>query len=288
MRSLVRHSAGGHGREARQCHLSPAPSERAMVARSDTATVKRARFAFTAPPRWSCSPDGSPATGRSSRRKIPGFASPTRAGFALDGGPPRSGHRFCRYRAGARPDGPCTGSTDPTGRSGQCRRAPPGAAVARGERSAPRSRGAKVGARPAPVRRRSAPGRRCGHRSFGARSTLRSARSPPEYSPQEWKRGTPRLAGPRSRRKSGSPRSQTAFLITQRDERRRSALRSGAGPRAVRRGHSLARPRGRSLAGGRGIAGPERASTMHRGDDGDRRPDPDQHVADAEDVGQWH
>jgi hypothetical protein len=30
-----------------QCHLSPAPSVRAIVARSDNATVKRARIAFT-------------------------------------------------------------------------------------------------------------------------------------------------------------------------------------------------------------------------------------------------
>jgi hypothetical protein len=30
-----------------QYHLMPAPSDRAIVARSDTATVKRARFAFT-------------------------------------------------------------------------------------------------------------------------------------------------------------------------------------------------------------------------------------------------
>ena len=36
-----------------QYHLMPAPRDRAMVARSDRATVKRARFAFTAPPRCS-------------------------------------------------------------------------------------------------------------------------------------------------------------------------------------------------------------------------------------------
>src|SRR4029079_6976767 len=37
----------GHG----QYHLMPAPRDRAMVARSDRAKVKRARFAFTEPPR---------------------------------------------------------------------------------------------------------------------------------------------------------------------------------------------------------------------------------------------
>ena len=76
----------------RQCHLIPAPSDRAMVARSDRATVKRARFAFTTPPHGRvCAVP--PATGRSPRRKIPGFASPPRDGFALDGGPSRSVHR---------------------------------------------------------------------------------------------------------------------------------------------------------------------------------------------------
>ena len=37
----------------RQCHFIPAPSVRAMVASSDRAMVKRARFAFTTPPHGS-------------------------------------------------------------------------------------------------------------------------------------------------------------------------------------------------------------------------------------------
>ena len=41
-----------------------------MVARSDRATVKRARFAFTTPPRWSSDLRRPPATGRSSRGKM--------------------------------------------------------------------------------------------------------------------------------------------------------------------------------------------------------------------------
>ena len=83
---VVRHRGGGPGHEAHLYHLSPAPSERAIVARSDTATVKRARFAFTAATSVRCcvpalglrQPGGLP-------RKIPGFASPSHAGFALDG-----------------------------------------------------------------------------------------------------------------------------------------------------------------------------------------------------------
>ncbi len=58
-----------------------------MVASSDRATVKRARFAFTVPPLGLEDLRRPPATGRSSRGKIPGFASPSRDGFALDGGP---------------------------------------------------------------------------------------------------------------------------------------------------------------------------------------------------------
>jgi hypothetical protein len=58
-----------------------------MVASSDRATVKRARFAFTVPPLGLDDLRRPPATGRSSRGKIPGFASPSRDGFALDGGP---------------------------------------------------------------------------------------------------------------------------------------------------------------------------------------------------------
>ena len=68
-----------------QYHLMPAPRDRAMVARSDRATVKRARFAFTEPPRtvviqvdrvWQLGGLG----------EIPGFASPPRDGFALGSG----------------------------------------------------------------------------------------------------------------------------------------------------------------------------------------------------------
>lgn len=76
-----------------QFHLTPAPSVRAMVASSDRATVKRARIAFTTPPQWfdclrrSRQPGGLPA-------KIPGFASPSHDGFALDGARHGSAHRF--------------------------------------------------------------------------------------------------------------------------------------------------------------------------------------------------
>ena len=61
-----------------------------MAASIATAQVKRARFAFTTDSsgRVRCGPT-APATGRSPRRKIPGFASPPRDGFALDGGPGR-------------------------------------------------------------------------------------------------------------------------------------------------------------------------------------------------------
>src|SRR6187551_2611894 len=52
----VRSRRGGRGHGARHYHLSPAPSERAIVARSDTATVKRVRFAFKAAPRIVCVP----------------------------------------------------------------------------------------------------------------------------------------------------------------------------------------------------------------------------------------
>ncbi len=53
---VVRIRRGTDGREARQCHFRPAASVRAMVARSDTAMVKRARFAFTTLPLWLCIP----------------------------------------------------------------------------------------------------------------------------------------------------------------------------------------------------------------------------------------
>jgi hypothetical protein len=43
-----RHEQGVHDYH----HLTPAPRVRAIVARSDNATVKRARIAFTTPPRW--------------------------------------------------------------------------------------------------------------------------------------------------------------------------------------------------------------------------------------------
>src|SRR6187397_1998880 len=42
---VVRDRRGGRGRDARIYYFNPAASERAMVARSDTATVKRVRFA---------------------------------------------------------------------------------------------------------------------------------------------------------------------------------------------------------------------------------------------------
>src|SRR6478752_6909920 len=72
-----------------QSHLTPAPRVSAMVARSDTARVKRARIAFTGYTSniEHCAglrrPGGLP-------RKIPGFASPPHDGFALDGRPSRS------------------------------------------------------------------------------------------------------------------------------------------------------------------------------------------------------
>ena len=100
---VVRHRCGGPGHEAHHYHLSPAPSERAIVARSDRATVKRARFAFTAPPQKGCIPALASGNRAVFRGKIPGFASPARVGFALDGCPSRSGHRSTRTVPGGVP-----------------------------------------------------------------------------------------------------------------------------------------------------------------------------------------
>ena len=79
----MRYRCGGPGHEAHIYHLSPAPSERAIVARSDTATVKRARFAFTAPPQKGCIPALDSGNRAVFLRKIPGFASPPLDGFAV-------------------------------------------------------------------------------------------------------------------------------------------------------------------------------------------------------------
>src|SRR5215210_4555262 len=74
------------GPDGHQSHLIPAPRLKAMEARSMTAVVKRARFAFTMTPllsvrAWS----GGRAASVRQRPEIPGFASPPRGGFALDG-----------------------------------------------------------------------------------------------------------------------------------------------------------------------------------------------------------
>jgi hypothetical protein len=67
-------------------HRMPAPRLMAITARRASAVVKRARFAFTMTPScavrtWS----GNRAVLCRHRPKIPGFASPPRDGFALDG-----------------------------------------------------------------------------------------------------------------------------------------------------------------------------------------------------------
>jgi hypothetical protein len=73
-----------------QSHRIPAPVVRAIAPRSKTAQVKRARFAFT-----QSLPSNRKADALSNRRlgrlrwETPGFASPPRDGFALDG--PSSG-----------------------------------------------------------------------------------------------------------------------------------------------------------------------------------------------------
>ncbi len=60
----------------------PGAQDHSATAGADAASMKRARIAFMFP---SCRCDTLPATGRSSvGRKIPGFASPPRDGFALD------------------------------------------------------------------------------------------------------------------------------------------------------------------------------------------------------------
>ena len=74
----------------RQCHFIPAPSDRAMVARSDRATAKRARFAFTTPPHRSRFPPALSCWRNSAvspRRNSRPSPSPPHDGFALDGGP---------------------------------------------------------------------------------------------------------------------------------------------------------------------------------------------------------
>ena len=71
----------------------PGAQDHSATAGAGAASMKRARIAFMFP---SCRCDALPATGRSSvGRKIPGFASPPRDGFALDES--RSGSvRRCR------------------------------------------------------------------------------------------------------------------------------------------------------------------------------------------------
>jgi hypothetical protein len=100
VRSLPAVSGGGSHRRVRtrvdvaavvarhrQDHLTPAPRLMAIDARSVNATVKRARFALTSTTScYECRISAS-AAGRSgclSAAQIPGFASPSRDGFALD------------------------------------------------------------------------------------------------------------------------------------------------------------------------------------------------------------
>jgi hypothetical protein len=64
--TAVGHQGRNHEHDVHgQYHLMPAPRDRAIVARSDTAMVKRARFAFTAPTLWLCTCRSSTAAGRS-------------------------------------------------------------------------------------------------------------------------------------------------------------------------------------------------------------------------------
>jgi hypothetical protein len=60
---------------------------RAIDARSVTAQVKRARFAFTFDSFEPVSMHPDSGNRAVFARKIPGFASPSHDGFALDGGP---------------------------------------------------------------------------------------------------------------------------------------------------------------------------------------------------------
>jgi hypothetical protein len=101
---VVRYRRGGRGHEAQCYHLSPAASERTIVARSDRATVKRFRFAFTAPPQKIC---------------IPALDSGER------GGPSRSGRRSSPNDGGPGPGGTGDRSTGRPARLGQCSEAPP-------------------------------------------------------------------------------------------------------------------------------------------------------------------
>ena len=79
----------------------PAPTESAMAASVATAQVKRARFAFTIDSFESAAIHRHRQPG--GLGEIPGFASPPRDGFALDGVGPDGGAPLTRNRS--RPDG---------------------------------------------------------------------------------------------------------------------------------------------------------------------------------------
>ena len=82
-----------------QSHRIPAPTVRAIDARSMSAQVKRARFAFTI--RFPFQRVGSLLDRRpGGLDEIPGFASPPRGGFALDGRP--SGRTGCPFECNLR------------------------------------------------------------------------------------------------------------------------------------------------------------------------------------------
>jgi hypothetical protein len=89
-------------RQSHQSQRMPAPSVRAIDATSASTQVKRARFDFTCDSvsEDSCALD--PAAGRSSG-KIPGFASPPRGGFALDGLGAEDVRPHCRPYGGPGP-----------------------------------------------------------------------------------------------------------------------------------------------------------------------------------------
>ena len=81
----------------------PGAQNHSATARAAVASMKRARIAFMFP---SCRCDALPATGRPSvSRKVPGFASPPRGGFALDesriGQRPSLPHRKLRSGSGS-------------------------------------------------------------------------------------------------------------------------------------------------------------------------------------------
>jgi hypothetical protein len=77
-----------------QNHRTPAPRLMAIDARSASAVAKRARFAFTFVPSCGLHHRSGDRAVSLVRVEIPGFASPSHGGFALDRSQARVGHRL--------------------------------------------------------------------------------------------------------------------------------------------------------------------------------------------------